>query len=69
MTPGPGVPHYLLVRFISDLCFESVLGDCGCQLFKRDPLRIVRDKQQIEVFLRFQFPFPLVFDRLDTVKL
>jgi len=46
-----------------------MLGNCRYQLFERNLLRIVRDKQQIEVFLRFQLSFPLVFDRLDPVKL
>lgn len=46
-----------------------MLGDCRFQLFDRDLLLIKSDKQQIEVFVRFQLSFPLVFDRLDTVKL
>ena len=46
-----------------------MLGNCRDQLFDRDLLRVVLDEQQIEVFIRFQFSFPLVFDRLDTFKL
>jgi hypothetical protein len=51
------------------LGFESMLGDCRFQLFDCDLLLIESDEQQIQVVVRFQFPFPLVFDRLDTVKL
>ena len=51
------------------LGFESVLDDLCDQLFLRELVCIVSDKQQVEIFLRFQLSFPFVFDRLDTVKL
>ena len=74
---GPGVvsSDMMLPRVLGFYCFffhlgfESMLGDCRFQLFDCDLLLIESDKQQIQVVVRFQFPFPLVFDRLDTVKL
>ncbi len=60
---------FIHFRVFFHLGFEPMLDDFCDQLFRRDHLRIVSDKQQVEIFLRFQLSFPFVFDRLDTVKL
>ena len=50
-------------------CLESVLVNCRAHFVYAHALRIIRRKQQIEIFTRLQLPFPFVLDRLNTVKL
>jgi hypothetical protein len=64
-----GARRPTLLVFVLQFRLESMFGNRRYELFERDQFRIVSDKQQIEILLRFRLSLPLVFHRLDTVKL
>ena len=58
-----------MLMFLVYFCGKAMLADCFFQLVDRDILRSISDKEQVQVFLRFDFSFPFVFHRRDTFKL